>query len=120
MLSERAFELESQHFTVASDLREIGRSMRVNVDLLCRMCDNIFSNVRKYADRAVPVRIICAPQGSRVVLTVQNGVALRNDAVESTNIGLKTCESGAAAHGGRFTAREEDGVFTAELTLPLE
>ena len=120
LLNERAFELESRKFTVENDLHEIGRNIRVNVDLICRVFDNIFSNVQKYADRAVPVRISCIPQGSRVVITVQNGVAPRDSAVESTNIGLKTCESGAAAHGGRFTVREEDGVFTAELVLAIE
>ena len=120
LLNERVFELESQGFTVESDLRAVERNMRVNVDLLCRMCDNIFSNVRKYADRAVPVRISCMPQGSRVAVTVQNGIAPRDSTVESTNIGIKTCESGAAAHGGRFSVRVEDRVFTAELVLPLE
>lgn len=120
LLGERAFELESRGFTVESDLRPIGRGLRVNIDLLCRMCDNVFSNVRKYADRTAPVRITCAPQGSRVVIAVQNGIAPRDAAVESTNIGIKTCESGAAAHGGRFSVREEDGIFTAELILPLE
>ena len=120
LLGERIFDLESQGFTVESDCKAVERNLRVNPDLICRMFDNIFSNIRKYADRAVPVRITCVPQGSRVRITAQNGVAPRDAAVESTNIGIKTCESGAAAHGGRFTAREEDGLFTAELILPLE
>lgn len=120
MLGERRFDLESRGFTVESDLHEIGRSVRVNVDILCRIFDNIFSNVLKYADPEQPVTISCAPQGSRVIIDVKNTAAPAGRAVESTNIGLKTCESGAAAHGGRFTGREEDGVFTAELILPLE
>ena len=120
LLGERAFELESRGFAVGSDLRPTGRSLRVNIDLLCRMCDNMFSNVRKYADPAAPVWISCVPGDDRVVITVQNGVAPRDAAVESTNIGLKTCESGAAAHGGRFTVRREADTFTAELILPLE
>lgn len=120
MLGERAFDLESQGFKVESDLRQLGRNIRVNVDILCRIFDNVFSNVLKYADREQPVEISCMGQGSRAVVTVRNAIAPRNDAVESTNIGLKTCESGAAAHGGKFTARWDDGVFTAELVLPLE
>ena len=120
LLSERAFELESQGFTVESDFRETGRYLRVNVELLCRMCDNIFSNVRKYADRAASVKISCIPGNGQVRIVVHNTVAPRDAAVESTNIGIKTCESGAAAHGGQFTVRSEDGVFTAELMVPLE
>ncbi len=119
LLGEQVFELESAGFTVETDLRPAGRNLRANTELLCRVCGNIFSNVRKYADPAAPVSVAVTAQGSWAVVRVKNRIAAHSGAVESTNIGIKTCESGAAAHGGEFFVRTDGDDFTAELRLPL-
>ena len=38
---------------------------------------------------------------------------------KSTNIGLNTCRRVFRLHSGSFETTEEDGVFRAEMTLPL-
>ncbi len=102
--------------------RRLESQVLVEVDpvYVKRLFDNLFSNIEKYADPGRPVSIEQKLEGDCIRVSLHNFVPHNPNPVESTNIGLKTCESGAAAHGGRFTGREEDGVFTAELILPLD
>ena len=47
-----------------------------------------------------------------------NRVARSLDRVESTKIGLRTCEKILEAMGGRFEVQKDEEHFAASLTLP--
>ena len=48
-----------------------------------------------------------------------NAVARAMDRVESTKIGLRTCEKIMEHMGGAFVTRSEDGHYSAEFSLPV-
>ena len=117
---EYAFSLESEGFTVELDFGELNGTVRVHMDLLRRAFDNLYSNLRKYADRGRPIRLSCRRVGSVARLELANAVSPRRDKRESTNIGLNTCRRIVQYHGGTFQTEEADGRFQATVTLPLD
>ncbi len=116
---EYAFSLESQGFTVRTSFDAVEGTMQVNVELLRRAFDNLYSNLLKYADPACSVDIGYRRENTSVVLTISNAVSPQRDVKESTNIGLGTCRRILEYHCGEFSTEEADGVFCARLTLPL-
>ena len=117
--SEYAFALESRGFTVHTDCGVLEGSLMVNIELLRRAFDNLYSNLLKYAEPAHPVTISCAQLNGRVTLTISNRVSAQRSAKESTNIGLNTCRRILQYHGGDFEAVEHSGRFDVVLALPV-
>lgn len=116
---EYAFSLESEGFSVNYDFRELNGTVRVNTDLLRRAFDNLYSNLRKYADRTRPLCLSCRREGSAARLELANAVSPHRDKRESTNIGLNTCRRIVQYHGGTFQTEEEAGRFQVTVTLPM-
>lgn len=117
---EYAFSLESKGFPVALTLGRLAGSIRVNIELLRRVFDNLYSNLLKYADSAQPIEITCAKDKNQVRLSVVNRISSTRDRRESTNIGLNTCRKVIGQHGGTFSASETGGMFQVTISLPLE
>lgn len=116
---EYAFSLESKGFTVQTNFCPLAGSLRINLDLLRRAFDNLYSNLLKYADPAQPVELAYDREGDWVYLTLVNHISPRRDRRESTNIGLNTCRRVLQYHGGTFQTEEADGMFRAVVALPL-
>lgn len=116
---EYAFSLESKGFSVRYEFSELKGSLRVNMELLRRAFDNLYSNLLKYADPAQPLEIFCCQEGGQVRLTIYNHISPYRDKRESTNIGLGTCQRALQYHGGSFETREDSGIFQVNVTLPL-
>lgn len=116
---EYAFSLENEGFSVHYEFEELKGILRVNMDLLRRAFDNIYSNLLKYADPEQPMEISYRREGDKAHLTLINHVSPQRDKMESTNIGLNTCRRVLQYHGGSFETREEDGAFRVDVTLPL-
>lgn len=116
---EYAFALESKGFAVSCDFHEICGTMQVNIELLRRAFDNLYSNLLKYAEPSAPVTISICREGGAVRIVITNGISGGQNKKESTNIGLHTCGQIFQYHGGTFRAEESDGRFVAEAFLPL-
>lgn len=119
LLGEAEFDLSDSGFDVRRT--EFDGECQVKADpmYLKRVLDNLVSNIKKYADHAEPVLFQSELQGSDLILRVSNGVARKMDRVESTKIGLRTCEKIMTHMGGQFSAGTDGGHFTAALTLPI-
>lgn len=116
---EYALSLENEGFSVELDFGELNGTVRVNMDLLRRAFDNLYSNLRKYADQTRPLRLVCRREGNAVRLELINAISPQRDKKESTNIGLNTCRRIVQYHGGTFQAEETDGRFQVTVTLPM-
>lgn len=116
---EYALSLQSEGFSVETEFQPLRGNVVVNLELLHRAFDNVYSNLLKYADPAKPVRISFRREGGQVALRVCNAVSPRRNIRESTNIGLNTCRRILEYHGGTFETSEHDGTFEARLTLPI-
>ena len=120
MLGEHAIELESEGFIVRSDALQTPCAIETDITMLHRVLDNIFSNIRKYADPAKPVELAAHVQEERLLVTVRNGVySTPPHNVESNRVGLRTCGAIMELLNGTFSAGEDHGSFTVTFTFPL-
>ena len=85
-----------------------------------RIVDNLFSNMRKYAEPSAPICFYVREDESFVHLRVENKIKEHTEDVESTGIGLKTCERIAKNVGMRFETRAEEDTFTVSIALPKQ
>ena len=93
--------------------------VRVDVPYFKRVLDNLFANVRKYADPAQPVSIAALPENRTLHICICNTIRADSGQVESNKIGLRTAEKILTQMGGSFRRHEADGKFTAEAILPI-
>ena len=93
--------------------------IEADVMYLKRVLDNLFANVRKYADPAQPVSIAALPEDRTLHICICNTIRADSGQVESNKIGLRTAEKILTQMGGSFRRHEADGKFTAEAILPI-
>ena len=113
--------MEAEGLSISADLSAIHPEDRVavQIDALRRVTDNLFDNAAKYADPSSPVSITAEREGEQVKLMFSNAIGPRREHTSGTRIGTKTCVCIMEQLNGRFETREENGRFTATLTLPL-
>ena len=119
LLGEAQAELESAGFSVRLVMPDTFCRIRVDVPYFKRVLDNLFANVRKYADPAQPVSSAALPEERTFHVCICTTVRTDPGQVESNKIGLRTAEKILTQMGGRFLRHEADGKFTAEAVLPI-
>ena len=118
IVEESLFDLESEGLQVIRKTGEITCSLSVDVELMRRVFGNLFSNILKYADRAQPVEAEYRETEKELVICLKNSMAADESERESTNIGLKTCETILERHGGTFRCGKKGRLFKAEVRIP--
>ena len=73
----------------------------------------------KYADKREVVCIYAETEGDFVKILAINGMPEEVKKVESTRIGLKTCEKICSDLGGEFSYDEQDRMFTVRVLIPV-
>lgn len=120
LLGEAEFDLHDSGFEVERIDFEGECSVRADPMYLKRVLDNLVSNIKKYADRTRPVTLLSEHADGRLRLCFSNAVARGGSRVESTKIGLRTCEKIMSHMGGSFAVNSDGKSFSAELSLPVE
>ncbi len=119
LLGEAEFDLREAGFEVQRiDLTE-ECSVSTDALYLKRVVDNLVSNAKKYADRAAPLLILCERKGGAVSVCFSNRIARGGARVESTKIGLRTCEKIMQSLGGSFRTQNDGKHFAAEFSLGI-
>ena len=93
--------------------------IEADVMYLKRVLDNLFDNIRKYADPAKPVAIAALIEDGALHICLSNSVNPASGRIESNKIGLRTCAKIMAQMAGGFKRYTENGKFTAEVILPI-
>ena len=119
LLAEAEFDLRETGFDVQRSDYEGGGRVTADPMYLKRVLDNLVSNIKKYADKEKPVLILTERRDGQLTVCCSNAVARSMDRVESTKIGLRTCEKILSHMGGSFVTKSEDGHFSAEFSLPI-
>ena len=119
VLLEHEMDLSQQGFRVETSDDPITGKLRVDLGHFRRIFDNLFSNVRKYADPAFPVAITCRCDRDELTVSIRNHIRQSATRVESNRIGLQTCNKLVAAMGGEFNQSRTKETFTVEVLLPL-
>ena len=123
LFSEHILLLREEGFSVVDlmfdKIVSYGEILRTDAQCLMRMIDNIFSNVRKYADAEKPVTVLLKRDGDTLKITVRNVIAKVPNVAESNGIGLKTCARLAELVGARFNTEKHGDFFEATLKLKI-
>ncbi len=119
LLGEAQFDLLDSGFEVQRMEFEGECSVKADPMYLKRVLDNLVSNIKKYADPAQPVLFLTEHSGGMLRVCFSNAVAHGLSRVESTKIGIRTCEKIMTHMGGQFAIRSDGARFDAELTLPV-
>ena len=120
VLMEHEVSLRQQGFDVrAVRQQELTGKLRVDLGHFRRVFDNLFSNVRKYADRDRPVGVLQSVEDGMLHITISNYIPARLKRVESNRIGLQTCTKLVQTMGGQFVKKQTLDSFTAEVILPV-
>ena len=119
VLLEHEMDLTQRGFTVETSADALRGTLRVDLSHFRRVFDNLFSNVRKYADPAHPVTITQRIDRDELIITISNRINRTQPRVESNRIGLQTCHKLVAAMGGEFSQHRTKETFMVEIVLPL-
>lgn len=111
MLGEQTADLLERNYQVQTESLTESRLIQVDVQHLRRIFDNLFSNVLKYAEPDRPVTISSSWVGNELHVCISNYVRATAGRVESTKIGLQTCEKLLTSMGGRFLRRPRGRPF---------
>lgn len=120
LFSEAEFDLRDSGFNIRRIEFEGECTVCVDPMYLKRVIDNLVSNARKYADKSKLIVILTELSEDTVSVTVSNSVPPSADRVESTKIGIRTCEKIMQHMGGSFVTHRDDEHFSAEFTLPAK
>ena len=114
--------MEAAALTMESDLSAIGPDdrVRVRIEYLRRVTDNLFDNAVKYADPRYPLRMTAERDGGFIRICFTNTVGKAREHTTSTRIGVKSCVNLMKQMGGRFETYEGGGTFTAAIVLAVE
>lgn len=121
LLDNQVFDLTNHGFTVETpfDVNSFRGSCRMDVEFMQRVLDNILSNICKYADPSVPVRITASETEFRFSLRFENGLSDSRIYAESTGIGLKTCQRILDEHHGELKTERSAERFATVLLIPI-
>lgn len=118
LLGEAQFDLADAGFEIQRT--DFEGECRLSTDplYLKRVLDNLVSNAKKYADRSQPIQIRSELRDGQLSVCMSNAIAKDLDRVESTKIGLRTCEKILQAMGGSFAPTWDQDHYAATFTLP--
>lgn len=125
MLGEWLLPMEGEGFSVQVSLKSLPHDAQimVNVDCLRRIMDNLFDNIRKYADRAAPVcvsaSVISAGEQPQVCLSISNKVGQPKEGSSGTHVGHRTCANMAELMNGEFSSQIQGDIFVANICLSV-
>lgn len=119
MVEENLFELEANGISIKRNTSDITSELSVNVILVHRLFDNLFSNLFKYADLSKDVYVEYYLENKYLIISVENYKKLEKNSQISTKIGLNNCRAIMKKHNGQMILVESDKTFKVELHFPI-
>ena len=115
LMHEMGYEIFLEH---SGDTIEDGAVVVTDAQNLMRIIDNIFSNLRKYADINHPIMMNIDVGKKRMVFECRNKIRTDTEGAESNGIGLKTCARLASLVADKFEyGIEDEEFFVTRLSL---
>ena len=109
LLGESRVQLQQQGFMVQLLLPQQEVLIEADVMYLKRVLDNLFDNIRKYADPAKPVAIAALIEEGALHICLSNSVNPASGRIESNKIGLRTCGHGSFPLPAGLPCRRRQG-----------
>ncbi len=119
MLYEQCSELEEEGFLIGPlPAFSGGYFLDVQVEDIHRAFDNIFSNLRKYANVQIPIQVEIEESGTAVSVRISNHTRPVSEHTQSYKIGLPTIRTLIGQNGGTVDIRNKGGAFSICLNFP--
>ena len=93
--------------------------LEMNLVAIRRVFDNMFSNIKKYADRSHPVDIELSLKLQTLIITARNRVRSVDMTKDSNEIGLVSCQKIIEQHNGTLKISQQANTFTLQVELPV-
>lgn len=117
LMREAGFDVEQK---VGEELTSRPINVAVDAPFLMRIIDNLFSNLKKYADPKHAVKVDIHRMPGIVQVRFVNRIRHFATPTESSRIGLKTCRRIASAMNVGFHVVNDGTVYTTILDLPMD
>lgn len=119
MLEENLVDLELKGVTIERNIEDINSKINVNINLIYRIFENVFSNIEKYADLSKSIMVMYYIKDSVLLVSIKNYKKKKYKSCSSTKIGLNNCIAIMEKHHGKFDVFETDEIFEITLIFPL-
>lgn len=119
ILTEQTYYLESQGFQVKMELFYQMFKININAQELYRVFDNMFSNIKKYADKQMPVFVKCKIDDKYAVIEIENTVIRNQKQVESTKIGHKIASKMLEEVQGKLEVNKTEDLHLVKVIIPV-
>lgn len=119
LLYEECSELEEDGFLVGQlPMFDSECFCRLHIEDIRRAFDNIFSNLRKYADPKVPIIIAIADKQEQICVTIENHKRKCPADTASHKIGLMTVKTLVERNGGSVDIEQNALRFSIRISFP--
>lgn len=116
MLIDQCSDLQAEGFHVSAPDRVNLFVVEIYKMDLQRIFDNLFSNIRKYADKARMISVSVNELTDSVEIALKNYMGVQSSS-DSTGIGLPAVQSLLSRYGGRIEIDQIENKFMARLLL---
>ena len=118
MVEENLFDFEIIGIKVCREIEDINCNLKLNVDLIYRVFENIFSNIKKYADLTKNLFIGYKKQDKYLLVYFKN---FKKNTINSkgTHIGIKSCSNILRIHNGKLEIKEDKVSYLISIFLPI-
>lgn len=117
IISEQCFDLQVFGFEITSPTIDGSYTFHIQDEDMQRVFDNLFSNLKKYADPQWPVRVSIDEFPCEVKITLENRIKCSVIA-DSRGIGLPTVRSLLADNHGRIEIEQKENIYKTFIFLP--
>lgn len=119
LISELSIPLESNGLSFEIEDPMDTFKIRVNMNDMLRVFNNVFTNIDKYADESEPVKIRIFHDEENAVLSISNKIRKEPRKNESAKIGLISISSLMKRQKGASKTYTSKDKFTIELKFPI-
>lgn len=116
MLTDQCCDLQAEGFQASAPDSVNFFAVEICKMDLQRIFDNLFSNIRKYADKAHSISVSVNELTDSVEIALKNYTGVQS-ASDSTGIGLPTVQSLLSRYGGRMEVNQIESKFMVCLLL---
>ena len=116
LMNEMGYDIRRER---RGDVIKQGSTVRTDAPNLMRIIDNVFSNLRKYADISKPITFSYGVSNGRLYLECINSIRTDTESAESNRIGLKTCVRLGSLIAEKFEYFRDGEYFVCRLVIPI-
>lgn len=114
IIADQSCDLQVVGFNIQPLMVENDCLLNARIEDIRRIFDNLFSNLRKYADPAYPIDISAGQSGNMLWLSMKNYIRTTAH-MDSRGIGIPTIQMLMFQNSGRMDITQSDNIYSCTL-----